>query len=80
MFQPIKHKPALSVTVLVMLSLFTQLLAMPGTIVIANNEKTESATKTNDAHDANATETTLSVRPQPQPAPTPPSILRWRRR
>src|SRR5947207_1620168 len=70
MFQPINHKPGLSVAILLMLALFMQLLAPPVATVIANTAKTESATNTGDANNANATETTLSVRPQPQPAPT----------
>ena len=70
MFHPIKHKPGLSVATLLMLVLFVQLLSPPVAIVIAKTQKTESATKTSGANDANATETTLSVQPQPQPAPT----------
>jgi len=70
MFKPINRKPALSVAMLLVLALFTQLLAPPVAIVIAKTAKTENATNTTGANDAKANETTPSVLPQPQPAPT----------
>ena len=67
MLKPLNHKGALCVAVLLTLSLFSQVLPRPVTIVIAKTLKAESTDATKDAP-------TKAWLPQPQPAPTvPPS-------
>src|SRR2546425_12775973 len=70
MFQLINHKPALSVAMLLMLALFTQLLAPPVAIVIARTTKTESALNETSSNDANGMKQTRACWGSPRPSST----------